>query len=155
MASITLRPRREADEPFLQELYASTRAEEMALTPWPEETKRQFLMSQYSMQKQHYDAHYPGARFAVIERDRIPIGRLYTQIAAAGSVLIDISLLPEYRGQGIGTPLLRQFLHEAGTRVTCHVENHNPARRLYQRLGFRETGESFGPYVKMEWTPGG
>ena len=62
---------------------------------------------------------------------------------------MDIALLPEYRGRGIGTALLEELLVEAdatGRRVTIHVERFNPARRLYERLGFVEAGDPGGMY---------
>ncbi|HEX6939117.1 MAG TPA: GNAT family N-acetyltransferase, partial [Longimicrobiales bacterium] len=68
----------------------------------------------------------------------------------------DIALLPEHRGRGIGTALLEALIAEAdaaGKPVSIHVEQYNPARRLYARLGFREV-EDLGVYVFMERPPG-
>jgi predicted GNAT family acetyltransferase len=69
---------------------------------------------------------------------------------------MDIALLPDFRGAGLGTALLAGLFAEAtaaGKTVTIHVEGFNPARRLYERLGFRQIGEH-GVYHLMEWTPG-
>jgi ribosomal protein S18 acetylase RimI-like enzyme len=70
------------------------------------------------------------------------------------SRIVDIALLPEQRGKGIGTALLRDLLAEAdgtGKRVTIHVERLNPALRLYERLGFRVAEE--GVYLFLERPP--
>ena len=71
-----------------------------------------------------------------------------------------ISLLPEYRGRGIGTQLLTallRLLRENGYRqVSLSVQKENPALRLYQRTGFRILAET-GPEYLMLWdnTQGG
>ena len=36
--------------------------------------------------------------------------------------------------------------------VRIHVERHNPALRLYERLGFVRLGDN-GVYYLMEWSP--
>lgn len=150
-----LRPARSTDRPFLLRVYASTRAEELALVDWSPEQKQAFVAMQFEAQDRHYRAHYPAARFDVIERNGEPIGRLYVARGEDEIRLIDISLLPEHRNGGIGGTLLRALLEEAaaaGKRVRIHVEQFNPALRLYARLGFEELEER-GVYKLMEWVP--
>lgn len=68
---------------------------------------------------------------------------------------MDIAILPEFRGAGVGTAILSDLFAEAaaaGKTVTIHVEMYNPALKLYERLGFRRIGEH-GVYLLMEWTP--
>ena len=65
--------------------------------------------------------------------------------------IIDISLAPSARGQGVGGAILQDVLDQArrtGKAVSIHVETNNPARRLYQRLGF-EVAEDQGVYDLM------
>ena len=67
--------------------------------------------------------------------------------------IVDIALLPEHRKAGIGTALVSAIQSEAAQAnkpVTIHVEQFNPARRLYERLGFRVVKE-VGVYILMEW----
>lgn len=67
--------------------------------------------------------------------------------------LIDIALIEEYRQQGIGTYLLRRVLQQCqkqGLSLHLQVAQGNPAVRLYQRLGFLQTGAD-AMYVQMEW----
>jgi ribosomal protein S18 acetylase RimI-like enzyme len=152
---ITLRPVRPEDREHLFRVYASTRAEELALTTWDEEQKRIFLEGQFTAQDAWYRERYPGAALDVIVASGVPAGRLYVHRREREIRLMDIALLPEHRGMGIGTSLLRDLFAEAaaaGKRVTIHVEEYNPARQLYERLGFRKIGEH-GVYHLMEWSP--
>ncbi len=67
--------------------------------------------------------------------------------------MIDIALLPPWQGQGLGTQLLQGLQQDAareGGSISMHVEGSNPAQRLYDRLGFRVTGDA-GPYKMLEW----
>lgn len=155
MDGVGLRPVQEADRPFLAQVYASTRAEELATLPWTDEQKAAFIAHQFEAQDAHYRTHYDRATFDVIEVDGEPAGRLYVDRGPREIRIVDIALTPEYRGRGLGTGLLQALLDEAagsGRTVSIHVEMSNPARRLYERLGFRPAGEH-GPYVLMERPP--
>jgi ribosomal protein S18 acetylase RimI-like enzyme len=155
--SITLRPVSPEDREFLFRVYASTREEELALTDWDEEQKRVFLEGQFGAQDAWYRERYPGATLDVIEAGGEPAGRLYVHRREREIRLMDIALLPEHRGGGIGSSLLHDLMAEAAAadkRLTIHVEGYNPARRLYERLGFRKIDEH-GVYHLMEWTPAG
>jgi ribosomal protein S18 acetylase RimI-like enzyme len=88
----------------------------------------------------------------------VPAGRLYVHPRANEIRIMDIALLPEFRGQGIGTFLLKQILAEGKEQqkpVTIHVENFNPAMRLYERLGFKKKASASPVYELMEWRPEG
>jgi GNAT superfamily N-acetyltransferase len=155
--AVAFRPIAPDDAPFLYRVYASTREEELRPVPWTAAEKDAFLRQQFQAQHAFYQEHYEGARFEVILRDGQPIGRLYVARWAAEVRIVDIALLPEHRGAGIGTAILRDLLAEAGATgkpVRIHVERLNPARRLYERLGFVSI-EDKGVYYLMEWRPGG
>ena len=150
---ISLRPITPADTSFLARVYASSRAEELALTGWADEQKEIFCRRQFDAQSVSYAATYPEASFQIIERDGEPIGRLYVARWEKQIRIVDITLLPEFRGSWIGTELLRELQEEAraaGKSLTIHVERFNRALGLYQRLGFREI-EDKGVYLLMEW----
>jgi len=160
-AGVTLRPITDADLPFLAELYASTRREEVAKTPWSEEERESFLRWQFEAQHQHYREHYPDCAFEVIELSppeggpSVPVGRLYVDRWESEIRLVDIALLPAHRGHGIGSALLSRLLAEgraSGKPVSIHVESNNPALHLYRRLGFEHV-DSNGVYYLMRWTP--
>lgn len=152
---VTLRNETDGDVPFIEGLYASTRAAELAPVPWPESEKARFLQSQFTLQRAHYRLHYADALFLLIERDGAPIGRIYLHESAGEIRLMEVALVPESRGRGLGTTLVRAIVTEAcerGVRLTLHVEPDNPAQRLYARLGFRRV-ETRGIYDLLEWTP--
>ena len=150
---VRLRPFVPADLPFLQALYASVRDQEMAFAPWPEEQKQAFLRQQLSARESHYAATHPHATHDVIVVGDRDAGRLMTDSSDDAVLVVDIALLPEYRGRGIGGRLLRELLDDAGGRtVRLHVDPVNPARRLYVRLGFTSVGVESG-YELMERLP--
>lgn len=154
---LTLRPETDDDLPFLEGLYASTREREIGRVPWTDQQKADFLKMQFEAQRSHYQKHYPEATFDVIEASGEPVGRLYVSRWPDEIRIVDIALAPEARGQGWGSELLETLFTEStatGKPVSIHVEKENPARRLYDRLGFREV-EDKGVYLLMRRDPGG
>lgn len=153
--AIGFRPIIDNDLPFLSQLYASTRADEMAMVPWSEEEKAAFLQMQFNAQHSYYQQQFNDADFLIIYKNEESIGRVYVERRADEIRLIDIALKPEQRGLGLGTLLLEELLNEAKESqlpVRIHVEQFNPALKLYQRLGFKQT-EDQGVYFLMEWCP--
>lgn len=154
--NITFRPITLQDEGFLYRLYASTREDELAQVPWSASEKESFLRMQFALQHKYYLETFSSASFLVIELGERPIGRLYLDRREDRFHMIDVALLPEYRGGGIGTLLLQAFLGEAGAHnlpVTCYVEKYNRAQTLYKRLGFI-TIEDTEVHLLMEWKSG-
>jgi RimJ/RimL family protein N-acetyltransferase len=152
---ITFRAIRPDDAAFLLDVYASTREDELRPVPWTPAEKAAFLRQQFHAQHTHYQQHYAGARFDVIELEGRPIGRLYVDRRPDAVLIVDIALLPAHRGAGIGTAILRGLLAEAaasGRPVRIHVEANNPALRLYRRLGFVRVADH-GVYHLMECPP--
>ncbi|MFK7972212.1 MAG: GNAT family N-acetyltransferase [Bacteroidia bacterium] len=152
---IRFQPITDADLPFLNKLYASTREEELSVTGWSSKEKTAFLDQQFHAQHTFYQEQFAKARFDIIIQDQTPIGRRYIEVRSDEIRLIDIALLPAYRGQGIGKTLMEQVLDEGRMHnlpVRIHVEQHNPAMRLYTRLGFEKIGDT-GVYFLMEWKP--
>ena len=149
-----LRPETEADIAFLLRLYASTREVELAPVPWSAEQKQAFLVSQFQAQRIHYRKYFTDSAFDMIECRGLPAGRLYLQARRTQLHIIDIALLPDWRGRGIGTAIL-QALQAAGSScgkgVGIMVEKFNPALRLYRRLGFTDIADH-EIYLEMEWT---
>jgi ribosomal protein S18 acetylase RimI-like enzyme len=152
MAGVGLRPVAPGDEQLLFRVYASARAEELAVVPWDDAQKEAFLRAQFDAQARWYREHYSAASFDVVLVDGEPCGRLYVHRGASEIRIVDIALLPEHRGGGVGSRLLKDLLAEAdagGKRVTIHVERLNPALRLYERLGF-SVAEDKGVYLLLE-----
>jgi len=146
----------DADLAFLARLYASTRARELAAFPWSDAEKAAFLDMQFRAQHTHYQQQYPDVERLVAMRAGEDIGRLYLERRPGQHDIIDIAFLPEHRGRGLGTAVMRDLLDEAaeaGKAVALHVETTNPAMRLYRRLGFA-TEEDKGVYDMMRWRAG-
>lgn len=149
---ITLRPVTPADRPFLLAVYASTRADELALVNWSSDQKTAFVAHQFNAQDTDYRRRFPQAMFSVVEHEGQPIGRLYTIVLDTELLVLDIALLPQWRGRHIGTALLQDVIatgDELGLPVQLHVERWNAARSLYERLGFSVVGED-DVYLLME-----
>jgi RimJ/RimL family protein N-acetyltransferase len=150
---VTLIPVTPEDEAFLYEVFASTRAEELAQVPWNEAQREAFLKSQFAAQQLHYRTYYPDSTHDIILLDSQPVGRLYIARSAEKISILDITILPEHRNKGIGTPLIKRLMDEAaesGKRLTIYVESFNPSSRLFERLGFSKI-EDDGVNYLMEW----
>lgn len=153
--AVTLRPAADSDYGFMRDLYGSTRAEELKQFPFDDAQREAFVDQQFAAQFEHYRIHYPTCERNIVEKDGVPIGRLWIDEWRDQIRLVDIALMPEVRGSGIGSRLLHQVLargERAGKPVTIHVELYNPALRLYKRLGFEQV-DTNGVYLLMRWTP--
>jgi ribosomal protein S18 acetylase RimI-like enzyme len=153
--AISLRNFRAGDQDFLFTLYASTRRHEIAPFGWPEAQQEAFLRMQFTAQQRSYESAYAQSEHHIVEQDGQPIGRLMVLREKDSVLLVDISLLAEHRGHGIGGELLRELIQEctrAGSTLKLQVLKTNPALRLYQRLGFIRTGED-QMYIQMERRP--
>jgi GNAT superfamily N-acetyltransferase len=151
---ITLRPVVAADEPLVLEIYASTRAEEMAMVPWTSEQQEAFVRMQCAAQREHYEKIQPDARHDIIMLNGRPVGRLYVARTEDRIEIMDLTLLPPDRNLGVGSRLIKDLMTEASaTRpLRIYVETFNPSLRLFERLGFRAVEEE-GVHRLMEWVP--
>src|ERR1700683_1118885 len=111
--SVSLRRIEPADEELLYRIYASTRTSELAAVPWSDEQKEAFLRMQFRAQSGDYAPNYPAAEFRLILVAGEPAGRLYLDRGGDAFHIIDIALLPEHRGGGIGGALLGDLLAQA------------------------------------------
>jgi ribosomal protein S18 acetylase RimI-like enzyme len=153
--ALTLRPAQPADELFLFELYVTTRMEELAAWGWDASHQDVFLKLQFTAQQQHYRTHFAHADYSIVYLDDRPIGRLIVARGNRDIHIADIIVLPEYRGAGIGTTLIRDILAEAAQAqksVRLQVLNTNRAIRLYERLGFTIIADG-GTHFMMEARP--
>ena len=155
LPELELKPVVEEDINFLRKLYGSIREEELKLTDWNADQKAAFIEQQFTAQHRYYTENYTGAQFDVILIQGIPAGRLYLVEWEQKIRIIDIAFLQEFRGHGWGSHILQSLLDKGRTdqkKIGIHVENYNPAMRLYLRLGFVPT-EDKGVYQYMVWAP--
>jgi len=154
-----LRPVTGADEPLLRRIHAGTRQAELDASDWSETQRAQFLDLQFRAQRSHDEAHHPGAEHTVVETSLdlqawAAAGRLRLHRRPDALHVLDIALLPECRGRGLGTRVLRSVMARAaasGRVVSIHIEQGNPARRLCERLGFVPVGPLVGIHQRMAW----
>ena len=157
VSTIGLRPEAAEDEAFLRRLTIAVRWHEFAAVQLDLAQKTALLHQQHAAQHGHYLKFYPDADFSIVESDGAPIGRLYLDRGKRQHLLVDIALLPEYSGKGIGGALIDDMLAEAARLdriVALQVDPFNRARQLYIRKGFRDISQD-GLHCLMHWTPGG
>lgn len=141
--NFSLRPASPIDSEFLLRVYASTREEEMDAWGWSAAQQSSFIRMQYEVRKRSYATAYPSAEFSVILLDNVPAGSMIIFRGASEIRLLDIALLPEFRGRGVGRDLIGRLISEAARSklpVRLSVLLGNKAARLYERLGFVATG---------------
>lgn len=144
------------DMSFMQELYASTRESELAMTNFSAQQKLDFISQQFNAQWSHYTQHYCTDAFNIIEHNGTSIGRLLVDYWDREIRVVDIALMPQYCNSGLGTYFFNQLFEQAKASdkpVTIHVEFNNPARRLYERLGFELKTKASDIYLLLEWRP--
>ena len=150
--TVRLRPVQTDDQEFLYQLYASTRAVEMAMWSWPEAQAMAFLQMQFRARELQYAA-YPHAQDQIILWNEQPAGRWLLARPAGEIRLVEIALLPAYQRRGIGTQILEALQNTAQTKqlaIRLHVAYDNPARLWYTRHGFAVL-EDRGTHWLMEW----
>ena len=153
-STLATRAVRPDDAPFLLELYASTRAEELALVPWSAEQREAFVSAQFAAQQDHYRKQYPQATHEIILANDQPIGQLYVARLNDEIRIIDFTVNPAQRNAGVGTLHLKRLINEAEeTRkaVRIYVEDFNPSLRLFERMGFKQVAQE-GMHLLLEWT---
>ena len=101
----------------------------------------------------------PGDHCLVAETEEKVVGAAWSRIMGDyghidnNTPFLAISLLPEYRGLGIGTQLLNTLLlllQENGVlRTSLSVQKENPALYLYERAGFRILEEKDTEYLML------
>jgi ribosomal protein S18 acetylase RimI-like enzyme len=151
---IKYRTQNDTDRDFLYKLYASTRTDEIKLTDWDNTQIELFLRFQFEAQLKHYLNNYKKATFEIITIQSKDAGRLYLNQDENEIRIIDISLLPEYRGKGFGSEIMGEILkngEQLKKPVRLSVFINNPAQRFYKRLGFVKISDE-PPYIQMEGT---
>lgn len=129
----------DADAAWMRDLYFRSRTPEFAVVGLRDDALTTLLGQQFEAQRQAMAGEFPHADHFVITRDDAPVGRLVLAENDAAIHVADILVDVSQRGAGVGTAALREVLNRADATaraVTLRVDPHNPARRLYERLGF-------------------
>lgn len=142
---ISLRPATDSDYDFLWWLHGATmRTYVEAIWGWDE-----------ALQSQYFQDRFDPARLQIVERAGEAIGYISAERHEEFIFLSSVEIAPGLQGQGIGTRLIRDLQGEAERQcvpVRLRVLQGNPARSLYERLGFLATGET-ETHTMMSWLP--
>ena len=110
---------------------------------------------QFESQDSSFRAARPRAMRRIVMLGAQPIGRIIVDWDQPGaSHGVDIAVHPDHRRSGAALAMLRAWIGVAdasGRACTLDVIADNPARRIYQRLGFVEQpGDPAAPYAFMQ-----
>lgn len=136
----TLRQATEADYAFLFHLHQASMKDYVTLTWGWDEAVQQTLFRE----------RFAPARCQMVVVEGREVGVLAVQHQSDTLFLANLQLLPDYQKQGLGTAIIQMLLGQAsqqGIPVTLQVLKVNPARHLYERLGFRVIGETATHYL--------
>jgi ribosomal protein S18 acetylase RimI-like enzyme len=101
-------------------------------------------------QADYFRDHFDPTTREIIEYDGVPIGYISVERREDLIFLGVIEIAPDHQNRGIGTQLISALCDEAdgrGVPVELQVLKVNPARRLYERLGFAVIGETDTHYL--------
>lgn len=155
LGKITTRPSVAQDSTMMLELYASTSQDELDQLGWSLGHQRTFVIMQAQTEEWNRARLYPGMDRLTICVDDLQVGRLLVCLRRGVLHLVDISLLPRYRGLGIGTRLVREVIEEAGKArvpVTIKVLKDSISFRIADQLGFTASTD-LGRYVELSLAP--
>jgi ribosomal protein S18 acetylase RimI-like enzyme len=150
------RPERSDDEAFLWRLFRQSRPPGEELAGLPDDLRDKLLRQQFVGQARSYAEAWPQAYREIVENNAEPCGRLIASREPGAIVIVDVALLPEHRGRGLGTRLFEALGVEAGVeslrlRLSASATNL-AAQRLYFRLGFVVVERS-PTAIRFEKTP--
>ena len=155
MSEIFLQSSGEEYNDFIYQLFRTLKVEELNALDWPRQFFDLILPMQFKAHESHYRNNFPDAGDFIILKDSIPVGRIIIDKSGSFIHLIEICVLPEFRGQGIGTTVITKLLKEGeilGKSVRLQVAHNNRAIKLYEQLGFSDINCT-KTHHQMEWKP--
>lgn len=129
----------ESEDDFFYNVYVSSRMREVASWGWGEIEAQQFLKMQYEWQKSAYLAKYPNLEFRIIYFEGEKAGRLLLGKLENKLIIVDITILPIFQGNGVGTKIISEIQKEADNVQLSVKQSNERAIKLYKKLGFYET----------------
>jgi GNAT superfamily N-acetyltransferase len=153
--AVTTRPMTDDDSMLLFELYASNRADELSRTGWATPQQRSFFRMQALDQERYFQRHYDHLDRRTICINGFSAGRLLVDRPSHAITIVDLALLPAFRGRGVGSLLIRGLLEEAAEQdVPVHVElpKGTDVLTTCERLGFRYA-DDLGDRWHLVWSP--
>lgn len=114
------------------------------------------LDQQHDSQERHITARHPFADRRMILAHGVVVGRVCLDRSATPWHLVDLALLEDAQGHGIGRKVLRQLCDEAaraGVAIVLDVARDNlRAEALYRLSGFVASGEDDDTHHRLVWT---
>ena len=154
MSLVGYRAASEADQPYMRRLFGEYKAPMFAPLGLAAEQLNALLDMQYRARSIDYARRHPGLESLILTVDGRDVGMALLE-RGEGIRLIDIIIDTPERGRGFGTDFLHQLLVEASSnsrKIMLYVEPLNPAKRLYERLGFTVVAAD-AMNCLMEWSP--
>jgi ribosomal protein S18 acetylase RimI-like enzyme len=141
MGIYTLRQATDNDYDFLYILNSATLKDYVLQTwgKWDEE-----------WQSARFRANFDPSEYQIIVVNGHDVGEIILVERETDLYIASVEILPECQGRGIGTAVIKDILAQAdraGLAVALQVLKVNPARRLYERLGFAVIGETETHYL--------
>ena len=150
---ISLRPVTADDREFLLRVYECSREIELSMVPWDAATRRAFVEHQFDAQSSYYSSEYQDPVHHVIKLADEPVGRLYVNRTDTEIAILDITVLSQYRGRGIGSSIVGDLLDEArrsDKSVQVYAETFNPSQEFFTKRGFKIENND-GVNLKLVW----
>lgn len=141
---IELRSATQEDYGFLYKLHCATMRSHIEATWGWDDT----------WQQRHFEQYFQPEADRIIVLNGHDVGRVLVDHSENKVHISNIQILPEHQNKGIGSLIILEIIQQAQQRecpVTLQVLKVNPARRLYERLGFMVEGED-DAHFKMRRT---
>lgn len=133
---IAIRDTGEADKDFLRRLHHSA---------YRDVVERQFGGWDEAQQDAYFDKDWNPGQYQIVELEGEAVGAFCVEECADHLLLKEIQVFPDFQRKGIGSRMLQKVINEAefmGVNVRLRVLKENPARGLYEKFGFLQTGET-------------
>lgn len=154
--SISLVPVQSRHDEFLLQVFKESRIDLAYINGISEEQKSMIILQQYKIEQEQLKQMYPNAKFNIVMMNEKTVGRLYIHNGEISDRILQIGLLEEYRGMGIGKMLVKLVIEDAmkrGKNVQLQVAWFNEAAyRFYEKLGFKII-ENNGVAYEMQYMP--
>jgi ribosomal protein S18 acetylase RimI-like enzyme len=155
--TITFRDEHESDAPVVRRAHIGHWRAPAGLD-LPPAILTPFLDQQHDLQERHIRTAHPRADRRMILVDGVAVGRICLDRRTMAWHIVDLALVAEAQGSGIGRVALRRVIQEAGragVKLTLEVTRDNGrAHRFYERAGFVGSGQDTETHLGMAYDPG-
>lgn len=143
-----------SDEPALFDVFCRVRTRDLEADSWDEQVRAATLRLQFDAQRRGYLQEWPAAETRLVLAGGTIAGWVVVDLSGPTLHLLDIAVVPELRGQGIGARIMRALQDEASRAgrplILTVVRTNLAAVRLYSRLAFQVV-QSDEMHLVLEW----